>query len=203
MTKAEDNLMDWLRDAHAMEEQAEKMLSATAGRLEHYPDLKARIEQHLEETRQQARLVRECIERRGGDTSATKDAMAKMMAMMQGLSGMFVSDEVVKASLVSYAFEHMEIASYKALIAGAEVVGDTETKRVCEQILVQEEAMAEWLAEHLHGTVVKFLARNEAPNTTGMSEISCLRHNMHSRSDYASQDEDPTAGIAGDSSRTA
>lgn len=166
MTRAEDNLMDWLRDAHAMEEQAEKMLSATAGRLEHYPELKARIEQHLEETKHQAAQVRGCIERRGGDTSATKDAMGKMMAMAQGMSGMFVSDEVVKASLASYAFEHMEIASYKVLIAAAEVAGDVETKRVCQQILVQEEAMAEWLAAHLHGTVVQFLARDEAPNTT-------------------------------------
>ncbi len=165
-TRAEENLLDWLRDAHAMEEQAEKMLSATADRLEHYPELKARIEQHLDETRRQAKLVRECIERRGGDTSATKDALAKMTAMVQGMSGIFVSDEVVKASLASYTFEHMEIASYKALIAAAEVVGDAETKRVCEQILREEEAMAQWLAEHLQGTVAQFLARDEAPDTT-------------------------------------
>lgn len=165
-TRAQDNLMDWLRDAHAMEEQAEKMLSATADRLEHYPELKARILQHLDETKQQATLVRGCIERRGGDTSVTKDAMAKIMAMAQGMSGMFVSDEVVKASLASYAFEHMEIASYKALIAAAEMVGDEETKRVCEQILPQEEAMAQWLADHLPGTVKQFLGRDEMPNTT-------------------------------------
>jgi ferritin-like metal-binding protein YciE len=166
MTRAEENLMDWLRDAHAMEEQAEKMLSATAARLENYPELKARVNQHLEETRVQARLVRGCIERRGGSTSATKDVMGKMVAMAQGLSGMFVSDEVVKASLASYAFEHMEIASYKALIAAAEVAHDSETQRVCEQILPQEEAMAQWLADHLHDTVVKFLARDQTPHTT-------------------------------------
>src|SRR3546814_6791992 len=46
MATAEEHLMDWLRDAHAMEEQAEKMLRATAGRLENYPDLKARLESH-------------------------------------------------------------------------------------------------------------------------------------------------------------
>lgn len=165
-TRAEENLMDWLRDAHAMEEQAEKMLSATADRLEHYPELKAKILQHLEETRQQAELIRHCIERRGGDTSTTKDAMGKMMAMAQGMSGMFVSDEVVKVSLASYAFEHMEIASYKALIAAAEMVGDGETKRVCEQILPQEEAMAQWLADHLPATVMQFLGRDETPNVT-------------------------------------
>lgn len=165
-TRAQDNLLDWLRDAHAMEEQAEKMLTKTADRLENYPELKARILQHIDETRHQADLVRGCIERLGGDTSVVKDVAGKMMAMAQGMSGMFVSDEVVKASMASYAFEHMEIASYRALIAGAEVCGDAETKRVCEEILVQEEAMANWLAERLPDTVRKFLVRDETPDTT-------------------------------------
>mgnify|MGYP002716823196 CR=1 FL=1 len=42
-TEAREHLLDWLRDAHAMEQQAEKMLKAQAERLEHYPELKARI----------------------------------------------------------------------------------------------------------------------------------------------------------------
>lgn len=164
-TEMKENLLDWLRDAHAMEEQAEKMLTKTAERLENYPELRNRIEQHIEETRQQARLIHQCITRLGGDTSIVKDTAAKMMAMAQGMSGLFVSDEVVKASLASYTFEHMEIASYRALIVAAEACGDLETKRVCEQILPQEEAMANWLAERLPATVREFLVRDE---TKGM-----------------------------------
>lgn len=34
--------------------------------------------------------------------------------LYQAMSGMFVSDEVVKASMASYAFEHIEIASHRA-----------------------------------------------------------------------------------------
>ncbi len=165
-TRAQDNLLDWLRDAHAMEEQAEKMLTTTAERLENYPELRARIEQHIQETRHQAEQVRGCIQRLGGDTSTIKDVAAKMVALGQGMSGMFVSDEVVKASMASYAFEHMEIASYRALIAAAEVCGDAETKRVCEDILQQEEAMAAWLEERLPHTVRQFLIRDETPHTT-------------------------------------
>jgi len=161
MTDAKEHLVDWLRDAHAMEQQAEKMLTSTAERLENYPELKQRIVQHIDETREQARLVRTCLDRHGEDASGTKDAVGKMTAMAQGLSGMFVSDEVVKACLASYAFEHMEIASYRVLIAAAEVVGDAETRRICEGILPQEEAMAAWLADHLQGTVAKFLAKDQ------------------------------------------
>ena len=42
---------DWLRDAHAMEKQAESMLESMASRIDNYPELRARIEQHLSETR--------------------------------------------------------------------------------------------------------------------------------------------------------
>ena len=54
MASAEERLMEWLRDAHAAEEQAETMLGGMAGRLKNYPQLKARIEQHIDETRRQA-----------------------------------------------------------------------------------------------------------------------------------------------------
>uniref|UniRef100_UPI0024E04E45 DUF892 family protein n=1 Tax=Escherichia coli TaxID=562 RepID=UPI0024E04E45 len=40
---------DWLRDAHAMEKQAESMLESMASRIDNYPELRARIEQHLRE----------------------------------------------------------------------------------------------------------------------------------------------------------
>src|SRR4051812_23116329 len=107
--------MQWLRDAHAMEKQAEQMLSAQASRIQTYPELKARIEEHLEETRQQARQIEGCITARGGDTSTIKDTAGQLTAMAQGIAGIFVGDEVVKGSLASYTFEHMEIASYLIL----------------------------------------------------------------------------------------
>lgn len=44
---------DWLRDAHAMEKQAESMLESMVSRIDNYPELRARIEQHLSETKNQ------------------------------------------------------------------------------------------------------------------------------------------------------
>jgi ferritin-like metal-binding protein YciE len=95
-----------------------------------------------------------------------KDIAAKATATAQGLSGLFVSDEVVKASMASYTFEHMEIASYKCLIAAADAVGDTETSRICQTILKQEEAMAAWLAEQLPQVTRQFLQLAETPGAT-------------------------------------
>jgi ferritin-like metal-binding protein YciE len=166
MATAEERLMEWLRDAHAAEEQAETMLTGMANRIENYPELKARIEQHIQETKRQAELIRGCIERRGGSTSTIKDAGAKLLAMGQAMSGMFVGDEVMKGSIASTAFEAMEVASYKILIATAEQVGDMETKRVCEQILREEEAMEDWLKQNLPMLTQRYLRREETPGVT-------------------------------------
>ncbi len=161
-TTREDNLMAWLRDAHAMEQQAIEMLEKQERRLEHYPQLRAKIREHLEQTHRQADLVRQCIQRRGGDTSTLKDLLGKLVGTGQALSGLFVSDEVVKGSIAGYTFEHYEAACYRTLAAAAEAVGDAETRRVCEEILRQEEAMADWLARHLPAVTRQYLEREAA-----------------------------------------
>lgn len=165
-TTANDNLNDWLRDAHAMEQQAEKMLTAQAERLEHYPALRARIAQHIEETRWQQTMLDQCLTQRGINNSVVKDIGGKLMAFGQAVGGMTVSDEVVKGTMAGYVFENIEIATYTSLIAAAQAVGDAATQSACEQILVQEKAMAAWLLEHLPEVTQTFLARAETPGAT-------------------------------------
>lgn len=74
-----------------------------------------------------------------------KDMAAKAMATFQGFSGALASDEIVKGSMFSFAFENLEIAAYKNIIEAARYVGDTETAVECERILQEEIAMAQWL----------------------------------------------------------
>jgi ferritin-like metal-binding protein YciE len=162
-TTPQEHLLSWLRDAHAMEQQAETMLQSQISRLEHYPDLRSKLEEHLEETRRQAQMVEDCIARLGGDTSAVKDVMGKMVAFGQGLSGLFVDDEVIKGGLASYTFEQMEIASYRILVVAAEACGDTTTAAICARILKEEEAMAAWLDERMPALVRAFLQLDVTP----------------------------------------
>ncbi|MCD5994054.1 ferritin-like domain-containing protein [Pseudomonas sp. CDFA 602] len=164
MATKHDNLLDWLRDAHAMETQAESMLKAQAERLEHYPALRKRIEQHLEETHGQKQNLELCITRLGSSPSTVKDIAGKLMALGQAAGGMFNSDEVVKGAMSGYVFENIEIAMYTVLIEAAKQCGDTETQAICEQILPQEVAMADWLREHLPELTKAFLNRSESPN---------------------------------------
>ncbi len=162
MAAREETLVAWLRDAHAMEQQAIEMMEKMAARLEHYPELRAKLEEHLQQTHRQADRVRQCIERHNGSTSGVKDLAGKMVGSGQALSGLFVSDEVVKGGIANEAFEHYEIACYKVLIATAEEVGDPETKRLCEENLREEEAMATWLGAHLPEITRQYLHREAA-----------------------------------------
>lgn len=158
-----ENYHDWLRDAHAMEKQAETMLSKMVERLEHYPEFQLQLEQHLEETRQQRALLEEVLSRNGIPTSSFKNAMSKMVALGQALGGMMTPDEVVKSAVSCYAFEHFEIACYTSLIAAAEVAGEQQEADVFKTIRQQEQAMADWAAEHLSQITTAFLTRSELP----------------------------------------
>ena len=164
MATPQENLLDWLRDAHAMEQQAEKMLTAQSERLEHYPDLKTRIDQHIQETLGQQKLIHDCLVRLGGSSSTLKDLTGKIMAFGQAVGGSLMSDEVVKGAMAGYVFENIEIATYTTLIAAAEAAGDKETQAACERILPQEQAMADWLLTHLPEITQAFLARSANPN---------------------------------------
>ena len=146
-----------------MEEQAETMLNGQLSRIENYPELSDRIRLHLDETRQQAARLKICLDRMDEGSSTMKDAGGKLTAMAQSLSGIFAGDEVMKGSLASYTFEHMEIASYTILINAAKHVGDKETARVCEQILKEEKAMAAWLEKNLPVLTRQYLRLEETP----------------------------------------
>lgn len=159
-----ERLIEWLRDAHAMEAQAETMLNKQASRIENYPDLKARIEQHIVETQNQAKLIEGCLRRYDKSYSGFKDMGGKMMAIGQAMGGMMVNDEIVKGAQMGYVFENLEIASYTILIAAAQAVGDTETQQVCERILEEEVAMAEWLRQHLPQLTQAYLTRTATPD---------------------------------------
>jgi ferritin-like metal-binding protein YciE len=153
-------LNQWLRDAHAMEEQAEQMLTAQANRIKNYPDLLAGIERHLRETTTQRERLERCLARRGTSSSGLKDTAGRLTAIMQGIGGSMTSDEVAKGAMASYAFEHFEISAYRMLVAAAELAGDPETARVCEEICGEEEAMAAQLKEMLPRVATTYLERS-------------------------------------------
>ena len=165
MAVSRENLTAWLRDAHAMENQAIEILEKQASRLEHYPELRAKVSSHLDESHRHAERVERCLHQLGTDTSGLKTALGKMVGTAQQLSGLFASDEVLKSGIADYAFEHYEIASYKMLIAAADEAGEPQVGRILEENLREEEEMAAWLAWHLPEVTRQYLHLEAAGQT--------------------------------------
>lgn len=160
-----ENYHTWLRDAHAMEKQAEKMLIAISGRNEHLPEIRQRIEHHLTETQHQLALLEEIIKRNNISPSLLKDTMGKMMALGQSIGGMFISDELVKDAINSYVFAQFEVACYTSLISAAKLAGDEMSVPVFESLVKQEKARAKWALNHLPEITEQFLQRSASHET--------------------------------------
>lgn len=143
-------LIAWLTDAHAMELSLAKVLENHAKDADRLPDIRARDEDHLAETREHARKIEQCLEHLGAEKpSSVKNAIGTVMGKMQGaMSGPF-GDEIMKNALSDYAAEHMEIACYRSLIIAAEEIGEVQVARLCNEILAEEESMAQWLEQKL------------------------------------------------------
>ncbi|UYG00440.1 ferritin-like domain-containing protein [Halomonas sp. GD1P12] len=155
------HLLDWLRDAHAMEVEAEQMLGARIQRLERYPILQKRLEEHLDETKGQIKKLEHCMGLLGSDDSTLEDAGAPPAVSSHILSATMENEDVVKCSIAAYAFEHFEIASYKAIVKAADHAKEAEISQICRESLEEEVAMAKWLKEHFDETTRVFLERSQ------------------------------------------
>src|SRR5919199_4798204 len=125
-----DIVVAWLNDAHAMEKALIQILEHQVKDAERFPEVQAKLQQHLEQTKQHAQQVESCVERLGGSTSSIKSGMASLFGQVQALSTGAAQDEMVKNALADYAAESFEIASYRSLIAAAGAIGDHETASV-------------------------------------------------------------------------
>lgn len=119
------------------------------------------MERAIEPTRGHANLVKRCVERLGGDTSAIKTRLAPVVGGVPTIVSSPAEDELVKDAPQDYATEHFELATSKALVAAAQDVGDPETVRVCEEIIRDEEAVTRFLDQQLL-TVVLEIVREKA-----------------------------------------
>ncbi|MBA2660792.1 MAG: ferritin-like domain-containing protein [Bradymonadaceae bacterium] len=154
-TGKKELLIDWLRDAYAIELALTQILDNQAKRAEPFAHVQSRLRGHLEETRRHADTVKACIERNGGNVSRLKSGFARIFGEVQSQSLGSSVEHVIKDATMSAAAEQYEIATYRVIIRLAEEVGDLKTKQACEEILRDEEAMAKWIDAELEGLVRK------------------------------------------------
>src|SRR5947209_12818380 len=115
----QETVLAWLNDAHAMETSLIQILEHRVKDAEAFPTVQAKDQQHLEQTRRHAELVKGCVERLGGSTSSVKSMLAGLFGTFQAPMTGAARDEIVKNFLTDYAAESFEVASYTSLIAAA------------------------------------------------------------------------------------
>jgi ferritin-like metal-binding protein YciE len=141
----DEQLNDYLADAHAIEQQALQLLEAGPGLVDD-DGLGALFEKHLEESRGHARLVSERLEARDGGASKLKDLALRAGGLNIGAFFGAQPDTTPKLAGFAYAFEHLEIAAYELLKRVAARAGDEQTVRVAETILAEERGVASAIA---------------------------------------------------------
>ena len=156
MTNVRDVFIAGLQDAYAMEQQAKDMMESQSKRLEDYPEMQARVEQHVRETEMQIDRLRQCLEMIGESPSSLKELGTRTMAAFQSMIQGAASDAPIKDTLTSYAFEHFEIASYRSLIAFARHLGEDRMIPLLQDSLREEEEMARWVGDHIEAITEQF-----------------------------------------------
>jgi ferritin-like metal-binding protein YciE len=140
-----EQLTKYLTDVHSIEVQALAQLKAApdiAG-----DDRLAEIfREHLDETGDQERLVRERLEERGEDTSTLKDIAGRVGGWAMLAFARLNPDTPGKLTAHAFSYEHMELAAYELLRRFAERADEQAVVELARTIGAQERAMAERLA---------------------------------------------------------
>jgi ferritin-like metal-binding protein YciE len=141
----QEQLTKYLTDVHSIEVQALTQLGAAPG-IAGDERLAEAFRDHLGETREHERLVRERLEARGADSSTLKDLAGRAGGWAMIAFARINPDTPGKLTAHAYSYEHMELAAYALLARVAERAGDQPVVDMAHRIGAEERAMAERLA---------------------------------------------------------
>jgi len=144
MTDIADQLTKYLTDAHSIEQQALAQMRS-APDIAGDPQLSAMYREHLGETEEHERLVRELLEARGASASRIKDAV--MAAGGKGFVLFAASQPDTPGKLHAHAlsYEALELGAYELLRRVAEAAGDEQIASTARRIAGEERQMMERL----------------------------------------------------------
>jgi ferritin-like metal-binding protein YciE len=180
LPEGKTKLIQYLDEAYGLERRLETALQAHL-QLATRTTYKQRLRAHLTETKRHSRDVQRRIKQLGGTPETVDlpgpDAVSgiaqaavagaqRAAALVQGplhaLRGTGEEEKQLKNAKTEYASEAEEIATYSAVIALAETLGDTDTVRVARAILREEERMSSFLSKEIP-RMVKAIAKAEIP----------------------------------------
>jgi ferritin-like metal-binding protein YciE len=156
------DLVKYLRDAHALEAQAQQLLEV-GPQIAGFDSLAEVFAEHLEQTREHQQLIDERLA--AHDARPSRFQAGAMRAGALNLSSFFKAqpDTPVKLAGFAYAFEALEVGAYELLTRVAQRAGDEQTAGVAQRILADERFAAERVAATWDAAVAAGLAETVWP----------------------------------------
>ena len=174
-------LVQYLNEAYGKEKQLEAALQVDAKMAAGRASYRKRLQEHLKETKAQARALERRIKQLGGKaeaanlpgpdvlsgaaskaTAAAGKAAAAAKAPVQALRGSGQAEKLLKNAKTELQNEYEEIANYLAIETLAEALRDRDTAKLAREFRRQEERMAAFLSK-LIPTLTKAVVTEEVP----------------------------------------
>src|SRR4051812_10369745 len=168
LTASDNKLIQYLNEAYGKEKELETALQAHIRMASSRATYKKRLQDHLKETKAQARNLERRIKKLGGKaealnlpgpdvasevaskaTAAATKAMAAAKGPVHALRGTGEAEKLLKNAKTELWNEYEEIGNYIAIEELAKAVGDKETEKLARDHRKQEERMAAFLTKQL------------------------------------------------------
>src|SRR5690242_15070051 len=107
----EQKLIPYIQDAYALENQIVQTLEAHAEQAQDFPQIQAKILQHLEQTKQHRARMEQRLQAYNHQPSTVKGAVSGMMGNMAGAMSGMRPDTLARNARDEYVTEHLEIAA--------------------------------------------------------------------------------------------
>ncbi len=205
-TTANAKLIQYLTEAHGKEKELETSLTAHIG-MATRPVYKKRLQQHLKETKQHAKLVERRLKKLGGVGLQAKAAelasrgVAAAKGPLHAVRGTGEAEKQLKNAKTEYSEEHEEIATYTAIETLATAVGDTETAKMAKAIRREEERMASFLEKQIP-LLTKEVVKEEIPRSERKASGGSRRRSSSRASSSRSSATSGSRGKKASSSRS-
>ena len=141
MPTLNEKVVEYVEDAHAMEQNVLRMLGTMIDTTTD-PEISADLERHRIQTQQHLERLRARLHDLGKGTSPVKDAGMAASAMAKGMLDQVRGDKPGRNARDGYVAEHMEIAAYELLERVAVRAGDGVTAEIARANRQDEQEMA-------------------------------------------------------------
>jgi ferritin-like metal-binding protein YciE len=175
-------LIQYLNEAYGKEKELETALQAHIKMAGSRATYKKRLQDHLKETKAQAKALERRVKQLGGKATTTSDvpgpeiaaeaaskvtaaankAMAAAKGPVHALRGTGEAETLLKNARTELWNEYEEVGHYLAIETLAQAVGDKDTEKLAREHRRQEERMASFL-QKLIPQLAKAVATEEIP----------------------------------------